>query len=58
MRGNATVIRSNVPLVRLFGYKHNLSSITNGLGSYEMPSVTTLKYQGGMVPTISGLRLA
>jgi translation elongation factor EF-G len=36
IRGNATVLRANVALARLFGYRSTLRSITNGLGSCAM----------------------
>jgi len=36
MRGSATVIRADVPLANLLGYKYDLSTNTNGLGHYFM----------------------
>ena len=36
VRGNATMLRANAPLAQLLGYKRNLISITNGLGSFAM----------------------
>jgi elongation factor G len=36
MRGSATVIRADVPLANLLGYKDDLSTNTNGLGRYFM----------------------
>ena len=35
-RANATMFRANAPLAQLLGYKRNLSSITNGRGSFAM----------------------
>jgi elongation factor G len=36
MRGNATVIRANVPLANMFGYVGNLRSMSTGRASYSM----------------------
>ena len=36
VRANATMFRANAPLAQLFGYKRDLSSITNGLGSFAI----------------------
>jgi elongation factor G len=36
MRGNAAVIRADVPLARTLGYERGLRSIANGLGSFVM----------------------
>jgi elongation factor G len=49
MRGNATVLRAQVPLARLFGYRSRLSLITNGQGT----SVTRFSNYA-QVPTVNG----
>jgi len=36
MRGNATVIRANVPLANMFGYVSQLRSMSTGRASYTM----------------------
>jgi elongation factor G len=36
MRGNATVIRANVPLANMFGYVNQLRSMSQGRASYTM----------------------
>ena len=36
MRGNATVIRANVPLANMFGYVSQLRSMSQGRASYTM----------------------
>jgi len=36
VRANATMLRANAPLAQLFGFKRNLSWITNGRGSFAM----------------------
>jgi elongation factor G len=35
-RGNATVVRSEIPLSEMFGYATDLRSFTQGRGSYSM----------------------
>ena len=35
-RGNATVVRANVPLAEMFGYATTLRSMTQGRGSFSM----------------------
>jgi elongation factor G len=36
MRGNATVIRANVPLANMFGYVSNLRSMSQGRATFTM----------------------
>jgi elongation factor G len=36
MRGNARIIRADVPLASMFGYVNNLRSMTQGRATYTM----------------------
>ena len=47
IRGNATVVRANVPLVRMLGYERGLRSIANGLGRYVMSFSHYAEVPGG-----------
>ncbi|MGM9960365.1 MAG: hypothetical protein ACI32F_03505, partial [Allobaculum sp.] len=35
-RGNATIVRANIPLSEMFGYVTDLRSFTQGRGNYSM----------------------
>jgi elongation factor G len=52
------MLRANTPLAQLFGFKRNLSSITNGRGSFAMRFSHYAEVPRGLVPTISGVQLA